>query len=280
MSLLEIAFSWVVQGFAVIPILYKDKTPSVYNLLGGKWNQYKDRLPTTQELTAWCNQQINLAIVTGWNNLVVIDFDNMEIFDLWRSLISVETYMVKTNRGVHVYVRIDEQPEPRHTDFIDIKSRGGYVLIPPSVHPSGHIYTPMNDLPILSVGKLNDVLPDLFIPVKQEPKQELKLIVPLSMDPWERASNTVEITNDLVNQIRASHKIENYFPDAERSGDHWLKAKCPFHDDHSPSFWIDTRRQICGCHVCQMKPMDIINLVARMRNLSNQDAIIYLAQSI
>jgi hypothetical protein len=280
MTLLEIAFSWVVQGFSVIPIKFKDKTPRSDLRPGGGWNQYKTRLPTLEELSTWCNQQINLALITGWNNLVVIDFDNQDVFDLWHALTSINTYMVKTSRGVHAYFRAQAPVSPMHTEFIDIKAGGGYILIPPSIHPNGHEYKAINNAEILRIDRLEDVLPSLFIPVKQEIKPEYKPVECSTLDPWTRASSSVEITGDVVGKIRQNKKIEDFFPNAERTGNHWLKAICPFHDDKSPSLWIDTSRQLCGCFVCEMKPMDIINLVARLHSISNREAIIYLSQSV
>jgi len=60
----------------------------------------------------------------------------------------------------------------------------------------------------------------------------------------------------------------------------WLAARCPFHDDKKPSFWIDVRRQLCGCQVCGMKPMDAVNLYARMHNMSESASVSAMAKEV
>ncbi|HPL81444.1 MAG TPA: CHC2 zinc finger domain-containing protein, partial [Anaerolineaceae bacterium] len=80
-----------------------------------------------------------------------------------------------------------------------------------------------------------------------------------------------------VDEVKRAHRIEDYISDITFTGDHWGVAKCPFHgDDSHPSMWIDIQNQLCGCFTCTSMPMDVINLVARLNNLSNSDAIRYL----
>jgi DNA primase len=77
-----------------------------------------------------------------------------------------------------------------------------------------------------------------------------------------------------VEEVKRSHRIEDYINDITFTGDHWGVAKCPFHEDANPSFWVDTEKQLCGCFSgCTTVPLDVINLVARLNNLSNSDAI-------
>jgi hypothetical protein len=275
MNLLETAIQWLVQGFSVIPLIFRDKKPDSNLLPGYQWKPYQTQLPTLDELVWWFSTPHNIGLVTGWNNLVVIDFDNMDVFNLWYSLYPLKTFMVKTRRGVHVYLKIQEPTSSLHTQYIDIKAAGGYVLIPPSIHPSGFEYEVFSDAPILSVPLLDEILPGLFIPIKYLDPVDAQPTAPL--DPWIKASNPVQYADGLINSIRQKIKIESYFPHAIKSGDHWMKAVCPFHNDKSPSLWIDTRRGLCGCYVCNIKPMDIINLYARLNHTNNHEAILSLA---
>jgi hypothetical protein len=56
----------------------------------------------------------------------------------------VDTLQVKTGRGVHHYFYNPADAVPNSAsllgDKIDVRGEGGYVLAPPSVHPSGAIY--------------------------------------------------------------------------------------------------------------------------------------------
>ena len=49
----------------------------------------------------------------------------------------------------------------------------------------------------------------------------------------------------------------------------------------NPSFWIDTTRQLCGCHAgCTPKPLDVIDLFARICSLGNDEAIRVLSRGL
>ena len=135
-STLFYASMWLAKGIATIPC----KTRSKVSLV--PWKEYQIRLPTIPELEDWfgLGSQNNLAVITGGAAcLVVIDFDSMDYFKLWQGLYPVKTFMVRTGRGVHVYLFVEEPARTMHFPGIDIKADGGYVLAPPSIHPRAEI---------------------------------------------------------------------------------------------------------------------------------------------
>ena len=144
LSVLDFAKMYLGLGLSVIPIEYKGKRPLV------KWKEYQKRLPTEEEITKWFNNNtVNLGIVTGSvsRNLFVIDFDNREAYldffnDSERREIEENTLVVNTARGVHVYLRSDKTIKCYRIEDkgFDIKGEGGYVVAPPSIHPSGVRY--------------------------------------------------------------------------------------------------------------------------------------------
>jgi len=87
---------------------------------------------------------------------------------------------------------------------------------------------------------------------------------------------------DLITKVKSYVRVENLLPDAVfTSGDRrWMACKCPFHDDNKPSFWIDCARQLCGCQVCGMLPMDAVNLYARMHSMNESAAVTAMAREI
>jgi DNA primase len=103
----------------------------------------------------------------------------------------------------------------------------------------------------------------------------------MTSDPFAAASGQVTGA-DLITKVKAAVRIESWFPDRQKSsGDgRWYAAKCPFHDDKNPSFWIDTRKQLCGCESCRMLPMDAINLYARMHKVSDAIAVTELGRLV
>ena len=275
MTLLEAAITWVKRGYSVIPIGYYSKKPILKS-----WDPYKTRLPTDVELREWFPTQLrNIGLITG-NGLTVIDFDVNEVFQFWYSLFPISTYMTKTRRGIHVYLHTEQPAKNYHSDLLDIKAERGYVLIPPSVHPSGFQYQVFMDQPILKVEKLEDVLPIEFLP---EPK---KLTIPMletvSDDPWAIADQAERFEMGVIESIRKQVSLLSILRGAEKSSSdgRWYRSYCPFHEDHNPSFWIDTQRGMCGCRKCNIKEMDVINLFARLHQISNQEAIIELQKGI
>ena len=144
-------FQWVQfyhsHGLSVIPLKFASKEPLI------PWKEFQERLPTEEELQEWFGKKkwVNIGIVCGRvsSNLVVFDFDSLELFEeFWENLPEElkeklrKTWVVQTGKGLHVYARV-KNPEflkTRRFEGIDIKGEGGYVVVPPSMHPSGKLY--------------------------------------------------------------------------------------------------------------------------------------------
>lgn len=99
---------------------------------------------------------------------------------------------------------------------------------------------------------------------------------------------------NLVEQIREKLDIAKFVAPhtngLKPSGKGFLIGRCPFHQspDDPPSkrkFWVNVEKKICGCFVqdCQAqapggKPMDVVNFYARLKGISNNQAIEELAK--
>lgn len=124
-------------------------------------------------ITAWQdNATADLGVVSAWletyegcnwgiatgaaSNLLVLDIDGD---DGIRSLLKFdregnqlpETLLVSTGRGTHIYFTWPEGVNIRNSAGkigagLDIRGEGGYVLAPPSVHPSGAVYQFVDEL--------------------------------------------------------------------------------------------------------------------------------------
>jgi hypothetical protein len=292
----ETAQSWILSGQSVIPIKFRDKRPEL-----AAWEPYQSQLPSPDEIIHWFPDKLhNLAIITGVRGLAVVDFDSPSRYVYWQlwakkrggaaEYAAGVTYKVQTARGMHVYIRLPHDERNRALEGIDVKAKGGYVLAPPSIHPSGIPYKAVNPgAPIVHVEALSDILPAALLTRDTELPDDV--VVPgafanpvkFSNDPWAAAEGQEDAGPDLVSRVRNRFKMEDFFPNAQHSSrDHrWMLAKCPFHDDHDPSFWIDTTRQIGGCYSgCTRRPLDAINLYGRLHGLSNRDAILMMAKGI
>lgn len=91
----------------------------------------------------------NLAVMCGSTsgNLFVIDCESTDSFLYHLQQMvnrEIPIWAVRTARGGHIYLRSENgevhNVEPGILPDTEIKGRGGYVLAPPSIHPSGTIY--------------------------------------------------------------------------------------------------------------------------------------------
>lgn len=141
MSQLVYARKYVKAGFSVIPIRAKGKLPM------GPWKEFQTRKPTDEELVRWFDgKDVNIGIVTGQiSNLAVIDCDSDSALELAKNNGLPDCPVSKTGRGYQFFYNY----EPGIRNFqkrddlpgIDLRGEGGYVVAPPSVHPTGAIYS-------------------------------------------------------------------------------------------------------------------------------------------
>lgn len=140
-------FSW-----SIIPV-GPDKKPLI------PWKEYQTRRPTPEELKQWFNQfpDANIAVVTGKiSNLTVVDIDPQHD-GTDKPFTSLSTVKSATpSGGWHYYFKYD--PDIRSTTGlrpgIDIRSEGGYVVLPPSINANSKSYkwllSPFTGAPILN----------------------------------------------------------------------------------------------------------------------------------
>ncbi len=106
----------------------------------------------------WPDGEIrNLGIACGPSRLVVLDFDTPEAFYPWAAALpeAVHTYTVARDNAepgrCHLYFALGPGQEPPRqltkaaTGWGDLKSVGGQVVAPPSVHYTGGRYTVTNE---------------------------------------------------------------------------------------------------------------------------------------
>ncbi len=177
---MEDLYSWAKYylelGFSVIPVIIvpiSEDNPKGNKVAATEWKEFQQRCPTLEEIENWFKDpnfpalrggknKLGIAIVTGRSsdNLAVIDFDSKEVReevlaelkekypDLYAKLL--DTWIVETCKGYHHYVKV---VDPDHDLFsnrigirpgVDIRANGGYVVAPPSPHPSGKVYRFVN----------------------------------------------------------------------------------------------------------------------------------------
>ena len=162
------AMMYHANGLSVIPIKPHSKEPAI-----PKWKPYQKEAPSINEIKQWFyNTDNNIGIVMGSvsGGTFALDFDSVGLFrefysrldDRLKGIVK-NTWIVKTDRGFHVYLRAfeEEMDVPKTQSFggIDVKGEGSYVVAPPSVHPSGIRYEFLEpDMPVKKIIML--VMPE------------------------------------------------------------------------------------------------------------------------
>ena len=289
MTPLDAALQWLEMGIAPIPIRYRNKRPVF------AWKQYQSALPKADEIKSWFQSKFtNLAVITGHRGLVILDFDDPATWQLWQVWIEsknpvllCQTYRVKTRRGQHIYLFVENPPDrtlaiktqeddpKKRRTLIDIKA-GGYCLCPPSIHPTGHIYTAINrPSDIMTVESLECVLPQSLLE-----KASKEVEIPgigcnghSQLDPWQVTPTIQGI--DPIKWIKQNRSIIEFFPHAQPSGgNRWYTVHCPFHNDNEASGWLDIQRNRFGCQAgCVGSGLDIIDFFALLQNVDRSTAV-------
>lgn len=86
----------------------------------------------------------NIGIITGQiSNVIVLDFDDLTALTKLKKIGDLPpTWTVRSNRGLHLYFNYDARiPSMKLWDNIDILSDRKQVVAPPSIHPSGTVYS-------------------------------------------------------------------------------------------------------------------------------------------
>lgn len=144
MRVLKYALMYAKAGFCVLPAKRGDKVPFLKDW-GNKWSRDE------KVLRKWFKKDINICMATGRESGVwVLDLDGNEgirkFYDLCTEAgedIPV-TKTQKTGGGGFQYLfKYDDRVDRNMGGVfnkIDIRSNGGQVVLPPSVHPNGNEY--------------------------------------------------------------------------------------------------------------------------------------------
>jgi len=266
-SALDFALNWSHLGVSVIPILARSKSPALPS-----WHEYAEHLPTKQELQAWFCVDYNIACICGTvsHNLTVVDFDSLEAWEHWQTHHDpIDTYRVKTRRGWHLYFYTEEKTQTWRGEDIDVKGERSYVLTPPSIHPSGHVYQGYGSpSQIATIGSIKDVIPEYEDVPQWQPRERQPV------DPYDAAMR--EPCGTSVEAVKAQWEWSDVIPLNGTARRGVIMAHCPLHNDGNASFAIypDGHAYCFGCNWRG----DIIDLWAAMHNLTVQEALREMAQ--
>src|SRR5215813_8570990 len=143
--MLRSALTFAKKGLCVFPCLKRDKRPAVANGVNAATTN-------AEIIQQWWRQlpAANIGVATGKpSGIFVVDVDGVDAEAELRKLEAQHgalppTIEVITARGRHVYFKMPAAPIRNSAGKLgpglDIRATGGYVLAPPSIHPTGRRY--------------------------------------------------------------------------------------------------------------------------------------------
>lgn len=142
------AIAYARRGWEVFPLRTADKAPATkHGLL--------DATADVDTVTRWWdrNPLLNIGIRPP-DSVIVLDIDPRNGGDIDALGAYPDTWTARTGGGGwHLWFRYDGRAMGKLRDIpgIDIKTRSGYVVAPPSIHPSGRRYTWQNRTPVANL---------------------------------------------------------------------------------------------------------------------------------
>ena len=209
-----------------------------------RWETYQWRAPREADLEAWFHRwpESNLGVVTGTiSGLVVLDIDPRNGGDDELSALEHRhgalppTPEVRTGGGgVHLYFSSPEHPIATTIlgPGIDLKADGGLVVVPPSVHASGHRYE-------WEPGAEPDALPLADLPVWLHPP---------GSEGGRGGAGAPAPPRSTADRVEFADLWRTLGIDVV-PGDRYYR--CPFHDDHHPSLHVDAEGCRWYCFGCR-----------------------------
>jgi hypothetical protein len=149
----EVAKRYLARGWSVLPLRARDKRPLI------RWEQLQSKRPSGHDVETWFRRwpDANLGIVTGEiSNLIVLDIDpkhggDVSLARLERRFTAMPITVEATTGGGgrHLYFAHPGGLTRNRVGLaqgLDLRGDGGYIVAPPSIHPSGRRYTWVPDL--------------------------------------------------------------------------------------------------------------------------------------
>jgi hypothetical protein len=144
---LAAALKYLSYGWSVLPLRARDKRPLI------RWEALQKAQSTASEVEVWFRQwpDANLGIVTGKvSGLIVLDVDpkhggndTLQRIEQRFGALPVTVAATTGAEGQHYYFKhpgYEVRDRSGLGQGIDVRGDGGYVVAPPSMHPSGQAY--------------------------------------------------------------------------------------------------------------------------------------------
>ena len=159
-SLQSFAAQYASQGLSVVVASPRSKVPLV------EWRAYQYEPPSSFEREAMFSLEsdLNIGVACGMasDNLAVIDAETRAAFESQLRQCEragvADTWIDETYRGGHIFIKtpVPVKGKAFKTEGFEVRAQGQFVLLPPSIHPTGAVYQFINQpASIVSVQSLD-----------------------------------------------------------------------------------------------------------------------------
>lgn len=172
-TMLDAALDYASKGLLVFPLVPGGKSPITSN-------GFKDASKDPEQIKKWWtnNPMANIGCPTGLlNGIVVVDIDNhddgsgepvdgsdsLREFEREHGELPETANTITGGGGYHYPFRTNRKVNSRTGVLpgIDIKADGGYIVLPPSIHPNGESYLWENTIDDVGIAEANDLVYEL-----------------------------------------------------------------------------------------------------------------------
>lgn len=268
------ALDWLGRGWTLLPIMPGTKYKA------RNFGRHLARLVDPGQAAEYFQESSvrwNLGVVAPDDGFI-LDFDDWGVYLDWVRYVKcfderiVKSYTeITPNDGAHVFLRGEIPHGFQPVDGVEVKHD---VVVAPSV-VEGREYEVLHDGSIYR-GSLDAC----FFSLSRTWFNSLPGWTP-SM-----GVSLVDVSTRL-DKVKSSLAIydlmKKYYPKIDlrgRPGSPFVAGRCPFHQAKTPSscFWINTQKNIFGCHSCKARG-DVINFYALCNRIDNSQAVKELVMS-
>jgi len=187
-------------GWTIIPVVSGEKRPAV------NWKDYQNKKPTNTELKEWFKDpNTGVGLITGKaSGVIVVDEDS---YKEKGTVLTLETPLkVKTGGGgTHYYFKYKEgvTNAVNRDKAVDVRGEGGFVVLPPTIHPNGNAYKWEGELPenLDNLPTLDESFADEMVKSRTENNGPLNISDYLDIGEGSRNDSLHRIACSILNKV-------------------------------------------------------------------------------
>lgn len=194
-------------GWTLVPVVKGEKRPAV------NWKEYQERKPTNDELREWFKDpETGVGLVTGkCSGVIVIDEDSYKKASENNLTLDTPLKVMTGGGGKHYYFKYKDgvTNSVDHSRAIDVRGEGGFVVLPPTVHPNGKNYfweTPPPDT-LDYLPTLDESFAEQYVKNKGQFSDPVKISDYMNISEGSRDDSLHRVACSILNKVPREEAI-------------------------------------------------------------------------